>query len=80
MLSIVLNIITILIAIGTIVIMYRLMNATDASTKIGASDTFEEALRDPSNVIRGFYAEKREGDIGEFVGHSSKFSEKPSAL
>lgn len=71
--SVVLNIVTILIVVIGIVIIHKVVKSvpTDAAS---AHDAFESALKDPSNVIRNFYSEKKEGNIGSFVGSMSKFT------
>ena len=71
--SVILNIVTILIVVLGIVIIHKVVKSvpTEASS---AHDAFESALKDPSNVIRNFYAEKKEGDIGSFVGTMSKLT------
>jgi hypothetical protein len=79
--AILLNIITIIIASVAIVIMYKLKtSASGQDEQVTATDTFESSLKDPSNVLRGYYADKRLGDIGTFVGSVSTFSNTPSVL
>ena len=65
-----------------VVIMYKMSNSPSKSesSKTTAHDVFEDSLKDPSNVIRNFYAEKKTGDIGSFKGSVSKFSLVPSSL
>lgn len=67
--SITLNIIT-LIIIG--VVIYTInkvisMNPKDLPT---AGDILKDCTRDPSTYIRHFYADKKVGDIGVFVGYN----------
>jgi len=71
--SVILNILTILIVAFGIAIMYKVVNNPENET-IGAHDAFESALKDPATVIRGFYAEKKYGDIGGFTGSMSKLT------
>jgi hypothetical protein len=71
--SVILNILTILIVSLGIVIMYKVVNNPERDA-IGAHDAFESALKDPATVIRGFYAEKKYGEIGSFTGSMSKMT------
>lgn len=78
--ALILNILTILlIAIG-IVMIYNLSKKDNENSETSAHEVFEDTLRDPSNRIRHFYAEKKMGDIGSFTGSTSKFSETANVL
>jgi hypothetical protein len=80
--SIILNILTILLVLFAVVIMYKVSKSPNMreSSKTTAHAVFEDSLKDPSNVIRNFYAEKKTGDIGSFTGSMSKFTRVPSVL
>ena len=71
--SIILNIVTILIVILGIVIIHKVVKSVPTDVP-SAHDAFESALKDPSNMIRNFYADKKEGNIGTFTGSMSKFT------
>lgn len=78
--ALILNILTILlIAIG-IVMIYNLSKKDDENSETSAHEVFEDTLKDPSNRIRHFYAEKKMGNIGSFTGSTSEFSETANVL
>ena len=79
--ALILNILTILlIAIGIVMIYKMSRKDDDENSETTAHDVFEDSLRDPSNRIRHFYAEKKMGNIGSFSGSTSKFSQTANAL
>ena len=73
MLSIILNIITILIVIAMIVLFLRLYYNKKSKTvdvddeEVTASQVAQDIIKDPLVVSRAYFTEPRYGDIGTFI-------------
>tara|TARA_B100001250_G_scaffold373277_1_gene359307 strand:- start:20 stop:301 length:282 start_codon:yes stop_codon:yes gene_type:complete len=77
MLSIILNIITILIVIAMIVLFLRLYYNKKSKTvdvdeeEVTASQVAQDIIKDPLVVSRAYFTEPRYGDIGTFKGQQT---------
>lgn len=78
MLSIIINIITIIIVLamsGLFLRLYDDRKSKSGTENVSASDVAQDILNDPLIVSRAYFTEPELGPIGDFVGHetSSKY-------
>tara|TARA_Y100000356_G_scaffold9838_1_gene7004 strand:+ start:2500 stop:2769 length:270 start_codon:yes stop_codon:yes gene_type:complete len=75
MLSIILNIITILIVLFSVGLFLRLYrdrkSKSDRADPVTASEVATDIMKDPLVVSRAYFTEKRYGDIGNFDGQQT---------
>ena len=75
MLSIILNIITILIVLFSIGLFLRLYrdrkSKSDRADPVTASEVATDIMKDPLVVSRAYFTEKRYSDIGNFDGQKT---------
>ena len=74
MLSIILNIITIIIVLAMIGLFLRLYEDRKSKTgieNVSASDVAQDILKDPLVVSRAYFTEPKLGSIGDFEGQQT---------
>mgnify|MGYP001279317078 FL=1 len=74
MLSIILNIITIIIVLVMIALFLRLYEDRKSKTgteNVSASDVAQDILKDPLVVSRAYFTEPKLGSIGDFEGQQT---------
>lgn len=77
MLSIILNIITILIVLAIVVLFLRLYynvksKTVDEDKDVTASDVVQDIIKDPLVVSRAYFTEPKTGNIGTFKGQQTQ--------
>ena len=74
MLSIILNIITILIVLamsGLFLRLYNIRKSKSDTENVNASDVAQDILKDPLIVSRAYFTEPTYGPIGDFKGQQT---------
>jgi hypothetical protein len=74
MLSIILNIITIIIVLAMVGLFLRLYEdrkSKSGTENVSASDVGEDILKDPLVVSRAYFTEPKIGSIGDFKGQQT---------